>query len=139
MTAKELIKSIVDNAGFQLAQCVEGVDEAHADLKLHADSMSFRVTFAHLIECCHAALEHAEGRDYEWGTFKPQSAALAPLVEEWRAIRARATEVLVSDDEKLIKLAADYIGGHDYYHVGQLVTLRLSFEPTWNSYAIYGP
>lgn len=138
MTAKELLQSLVDNAGFQLSQCVEGVDEANADQKLHDDAMSFRVTFAHLIECCHAALEHAEGRDYAWGTFKATSTDFASLVEEWRAIRAKAAEVLMSDDEKLIKLGADYIAGHDYYHVGQLVTLRLSFEPTWNSYAIYG-
>lgn len=137
MTAKELIKTIVDDAGFQLSQCVEGVDEAHADLKVHDDAMSFRVTFAHLTECYHAAIEQAEGREYAWGTFKPQSAALAPLVAEWRALRARATDMLVSDDDKLIKIAADFIGGHDYYHVGQLVTLRLSFEPDWNYMSIY--
>ncbi|MCC7436008.1 MAG: DinB family protein [Methanoregulaceae archaeon] len=138
MTAKELLQSLVDNAGSQLEQCFNGVTEDQADLKLHEDSMSFRVTAAHLAECCVAVLEHVEGREHQWGTFKPKSAALAPLIEEWRELRAKAVAATVSDDDKLIKLATDYIVGHDYYHVGQLVTLRLSFDKAWNSYSIYG-
>lgn len=138
MTAKELLQSLVDNAGFQLTQCFSGVTEEQADLKLHDDSMSFRVTAAHLAECCFAVLEHVEGREHKWGTFEPKSAAFAPLVEEWQELRARAVAATVSEDEKLIGLATDYIVGHDFYHVGQLVALRLSFDKDWNSYSIYG-
>ena len=137
MTAKELIQSLVDNAGFQIEQCCAGITEEQADLKLHDDAMSFRVTMAHLCECCVAAVETAAGREHAWGTFEPKSAAFAPLMDEWRELRKAATEVVVSDDEKLIGLASDFIAGHDYYHVGQLVSLRVSFDKAWDSYSIY--
>lgn len=137
MTASELLTNLMTNSGSQLAACIQGVTEDQSDHKLHEDAMSFRVTLAHLCECCHAVLEHAAGREHEWGTFKPQSSAFAPLVEEWKGLREKAVAAVTSDDDKLIELGADYIVGHDYYHVGQLVTLRLSFEKEWNSYSIY--
>lgn len=137
MTAKELIQSLVDNAGFQIEQCCAGVTEEQADLKVHDDAMSFRVTIAHLCECYVAAVEIAAGREHAWGTFEPKSAAFAPLLDEWRQLRKAAAEVVVSDDDKLIAVGADFIVGHDYYHVGQLVTLRLSFDKDWNSLSIY--
>ena len=99
--------------------------------------MSFRVTIAHLCECYVAAVAIAAGREHAWGTFEPKSAALALLLDEWRELRQAAAEVVVSDDDKLISLGADFVVGHDYYHVGQLVTLRLSFDKDWNSLSIY--
>ena len=137
MTAKELIQSLVDNAGFQIEQCCAGITEEQADLKVHEDAMSFRVTIDHLCECCVAAVRSAAGREHAWGTFKANSTTFAALLEEWRELRKVATDALVSDDDKLIGIAADFIVGHDYYHVGQLVSLRITFDKGWDWYSIY--
>lgn len=137
MTAKELLNNLIQNAGFQVSQCCAGVTEEQADLKLNDDTMSFRVTIAHLCECYVAVQEAAAGKEHEWGTFTPRSSAFGPLLEEWNELRAQAKATVVSDDDKLIGLGSDFIVGHDYYHVGQLVSLRRSFDKEWNSYSIY--
>ncbi|MBW7928889.1 MAG: hypothetical protein H3C58_12580 [Fimbriimonadaceae bacterium] len=55
----------------------------------------------------------------------------ADAIAEMSALRNRA--IAVADE----KIAVEYIAVHDAYHVGQLVTLRLSVEPDWNYYSIY--
>ena len=41
------------------------------------------------------------------------------------------------DDEKTLRNAAAYITSHDFYHVGQMATFRLTHSPGWDAYSIY--
>ena len=43
-----------------------------------------------------------------------------------------------SASEEVVKHAFDYVALHDCYHVGQMCTLRLTLDPEWNAYSIYG-
>jgi hypothetical protein len=140
MTATDLIKDQLDDSGYQLAKVIDGMPESGFDHKLTDIAMTPREQIAHLCEAYECFSVNAGGGKYEWGTYTAETGDTAALTVEFSKQRQKAVSAALSDasDEK-IKLANDYIVGHDYYHVGQMCLSRLAVQPDWDSYTIYRP
>lgn len=139
MTAEQLIKKQLDHSGFQVEKVFEGLGEEFADKRAADKMMSPRETLEHLAECYVASQKSMAGEKHEWGSYKSQGGNLAELYTITKAERDRAVaSILAGDIEKGAEAATDYLILHDAYHVGQMCTNRLSFDPEWNAYAIYG-
>ncbi|HWD41163.1 MAG TPA: hypothetical protein VG944_20105 [Fimbriimonas sp.] len=137
MTAKELLQSQMNDVGGQLQRAVEGVTSEQASIKMHPEAMSVTEQLAHLSEVYQAVLTILAGGKHEWGSYVPPSTEIGALNESCFSLRKQAVEAVLAKEENL-QTGSDFIVGHDNYHVGQLVTTRLGFDPAWNSYAIYG-
>jgi uncharacterized damage-inducible protein DinB len=139
MTAKELLRYQLDDAQFQLEQVLAGLDGSHVDGKPVNTGMSMREMVVHLAEAYTATIKEAKGEKHEWGTFELPHESWQELVDTAFALRAEAVEAALSveDEEKGMKNAHAFLVGHDYYHVGQLATIRIATDSDWNSYSIY--
>lgn len=60
------------------------------------------------------------------------------MKDAWKALRAEAVAKLPDDDDAMVT-AAQYLVGHNYYHVGSIVTARLAVQPEWDAYVVYRP
>jgi len=136
MTAEEMLQSQIDDAGFQVRKTLEGFLEPAIDDKPFPGIMSVREQIAHLCEAYTAAKAHAVGESYSWGTLKVDVKTLPELKALFEKLRAEAIEAAWAAPDGM-SLLNDYILAHDYYHVGQLVLLRLYVDPDWNVYSIY--
>ena len=138
MDAKELFVHEFDDAGYQLSQVFAGLPEESWDAKVHPSAMSARETAAHLAEAYVACSKEVQGNEHEWGSYQPASAEpqglLGALTQERNAARAA---VLASADPHALKSGLAFTANHDYYHVGQMATLRLHLDPEWDAYCIY--
>ncbi len=140
MTASELSALYLDDSAYQVAKVFEGLDEAHADVKVSDGAMSPRETLIHLTDCVYAAQSSLAGEsEYAWGSYKPADTAMATLMNTFNDERGKAVEAVkaAGDDEKALKAAAAFIAGHEFYHVGQMASLRLKVTPDWDAYSIY--
>lgn len=139
MTAKELLRYQLDDAQFQLEQVVAGLDGSHVDGKPVNTGMSMREMLVHLAEAYTATLKESKGEKHEWGTFELPHESWQDLVSQVFALRAQAVEVVLAgeDEEKALKNGHAFLVGHDFYHVGQLATIRIATDSSWNPYAIY--
>ncbi len=131
MANASLLDRLLKTSGNQVLQTFNGLSDVHFDAKPLAHAMSPRETAEHLCDCYQAAIDVSEGREHPWGSTKMAATNPAEAMREMKSLRDRA--IAVASEE----VAVDYIALHDAYHVGQMVTLRLSVEPDWNSYAIY--
>jgi hypothetical protein len=141
MTAAALSESLMTTAGTQLEACVRDFPADHAQTPLVPEAMSATHMLQHLTEVYLATRHKLEtGNDWDWGSYRAPSDDFDAVRAVWGEERAKTVAALVAagDREDALHLASDFVVGHDYYHVGQLVTLRLHVEPSWNSYAIYG-
>lgn len=138
MTAADLLKDQLDDAGYQLTKVLEDMPEEALDKKLTPDCMSPREQVAHLCEAYEAFRINSAGGKYEWGTYKLDSPDTASLMKEFQSQRQGVVDqALKNPSEETIKHAHAYILGHDFYHVGQMCQARLAVQPDWNPYAIY--
>lgn len=140
MTTKELTKHAVMTGLSQLEGALKGLEAKDWGMKINEHTMSASEMVEHLIECRHACTKSFKGEQHEWGTFsagdKSPEGLMKSLREETEQAMKMYEEMEESDDNS--KHALDYLAMHDAYHVGQLVSLRLTLDPNWNSYAIYG-
>ena len=51
------------------------------------------------------------------------------------AARTEAVNTVLESGNFVV--GADFIVGHDAYHIGQLAQIRLALNPEWNAYSIY--
>jgi uncharacterized damage-inducible protein DinB len=138
MTANELCMYEVDMVGGQLRKAVEGMTDAEWDQTCDASSMSARETFVHLAECYVAAAKQLNGEEHEWGSYTVSDNSPAAALAAFEAERGKVVGMIRgSEDEKHLHTAVNFISQHDAYHVGQLCSMRLKFNPDWNAYAIY--
>jgi hypothetical protein len=138
MTATELLKDQLDDAGYQLTKVLEGMPEEALDKKLTPSSMSPREQVGHLCEAYEAFKVSAAGGKYEWGSYQPDNLETSLLVKELEAQRAKAVSAALNNpSDSTLKHAHEYILGHDYYHVGQMCLARLAVQTDWDPYAIY--
>ncbi len=131
MSDTTLLQYLLKTTSNQVLQTFNGLSEAHFDTKLVPHAMSPRETLEHLCDCYQNAIATSEGREPAWGAYKLVATTQADAIAEMSTLRNRA--ISVADE----KIAVEYIAVHDAYHVGQLVTLRLSVEPDWNYYSVY--
>jgi len=137
MTVKELLQSQIANAGYQLQKVSEGLTPEQAELKPHAGMMSFREQLSHLSEAYVATSKELRGEKHDWGTYHVEGGWDAVLADFQQTRATAAADVLSADDATAAKIGSDFMVGHDYYHVGQLASVRLAIDPSWNSYSIY--
>jgi uncharacterized damage-inducible protein DinB len=137
MTGWEVTRLCLDDAQKQLKAVLNGFDDSNADTRIDP-MMSARDMVAHLTECCIAAQKTARGEEHDWGSFEPTDPSFGRLLENLWVERDKATEALhAAGDDKSLKTCLAYLACHEFYHVGQLVALRLKVEPEWDWYAIY--
>lgn len=139
MTAQDLLKDQLDDAGYQLDKSLEGMSDHAMDQKATPTAMTPREQVAHLMEAYTAFNTSCEGGKHEWGSYQPSSMQMPALMEEFRSLRGKAVSKALEGDEARMKEAHAFIVGHDYYHVGQLCQARLAADPQWDPYSIYRP
>ena len=130
------LRALLDDAQYQLEQVVSGMTESQLDHRLAPTSMTPRETLVHVTECYVAGRAAGEGEEHEWGSYQAVGSDLPSLLEAYRTERAKAVQELVVADEGRIRVA-NWLIGHDHYHVGQLAATRLATDPEWDTFSIY--
>ena len=138
MTAIELLTYQLDDVGFQISKVLEGVKESDLDFKPVPTAMSIREQIEHLCEVYTAVEEESRGVEHAWGQFSVADKSWGNLTVVFASLRAKAVEVVsVPKDEKAYIAASGFMVGHEYYHIGQLASLRIATDPSWDPYSIY--
>lgn len=138
MTANELLNKQLEDVTYQLGKILEDVKESDVDFKVSDGSMSMRELLEHLCEVYTAVEEESRGIEHNWGTFAIDDKSWSNLMAQYKTLRAKAIELVSgATDEKGLVSASGYIIGHDFYHIGQLATLRIATDPSWDPYSIY--
>jgi len=138
MDAGELFTSQLDDAEYQLRQVFSGLPDGAWDEHLVPGTMSPRETAAHLAEAYVAGVKHFRGEEHDWGTYQPASTEPTQILDEMFQERDKLkAAALAAEDHTGLKTAIAYSASHDYYHIGQMCSLRLKVEPNWNPYSIY--
>lgn len=138
MDARDLASYVFEDAGFQLGQVLQGFPSPAFDQKLNDLEMTPKDTVVHLTEAYVAGQKQIKGARHSWGTYAATSDDQDALVETMKQERAafwNAAEE--SGDPTQYKTAMLYGSNHDYYHVGQLCTMRRAVDPAWDSDSIY--
>ncbi|MBL8069242.1 MAG: DinB family protein [Armatimonadetes bacterium] len=137
MDAKEFLAKQLDTTGYQLQAVFAGFPDGKWDERTCNEAMSAKETAEHLAECYVAFLDHCEGREHEWGSFKPASSDPEKIVAEMFELRAKAIATFMArNGDDVLGWASDYIVLHDPYHVGQMCSLRLELGE-FSPYSIY--
>ena len=127
-----------DDSAFQLGQVLDGWPVDAFDAKPFETAMSARVQIGHLAECYVALAAELTGTKYEWGSWATSTSAPEDAVVEMWDLRNKAIAIATTQDtEESIKLIASFVVAHDYYHIGQLSSIRIAVDPEWNPYSIY--
>jgi len=138
MTANELLNKQLDDVSYQLEKVLEGVKESDLDFKVSPTAMSMRELVEHLCEVYTCVEKESRGEKHSWGTFAIADKSWSNLLSEFNKTRAKALGIVsAAQEDKDILSANAYIVAHDYYHVGQLASIRLATDPTWDAYSIY--
>ena len=123
---------------YQLDKVLTGVSDADLDFKIAPTAMSIREIVEHLCEVYTAVETMSKGGEHAWGTFSIEDKSWANLTAQYKSLRAKALAIAhAASDDKAINSASDFLVGHDYYHIGQLASLRLATDSTWDPYSIY--
>lgn len=139
--SQSLAKKVLDTSGFQVSQVFAGLKDEDWQRRLLPDTMSPQEVILHLTECCKAALHRVtQESDFDgWGKTVMSGSTPEKWIEEFNACRAQAISAgLEEDSERNQEILMDLLSLHEAYHVGQLCTLRLQIDPSWNYYSIYG-
>ena len=138
MTATELLTIQLEDASYQIEKVLDGVDEAHLDIKLSPTSMSIRQSIEHLCEVYTAVDEESRGIKHAWGEYSIQYDSFDDLKSKFTSLRVRALGLVANPSNKEgFTLASEFMVAHEYYHVGQLASLRIATDSAWNPYSIY--
>ncbi len=139
MTASELMQAQIDMLTAQVEACYAGLGKNDFDREILPQMMRPSRMLDHLAECVHAFLAKKDGADYDqWGV-TGLTGTLEERMATYRELREQAKAGIAGrEDEKALIAASDFLTAHDAYHVGQLVTMRLTIDPEWNAYSIYG-
>jgi uncharacterized damage-inducible protein DinB len=137
MLASEFASSQAEDCLHQLSACFKDVNDEHATQKPVECMMSIRETALHLMEAYTAIEKAAKGEKHEWGSFSDPGGDFASLIEKFHTARAVAVAAALASMDTNQSLIKDYVIGHEYYHVGQLVSLRLMLDSNWDHYSIY--
>lgn len=136
MTAEELLRKQVDNAGYQLNQILNDFPESGVDIAPVAHMMTARQIAVHLCETYVAVKTLAQGGNHQWGSFIADAETWPELLASMTQLREDGLNAAFAASNG-VDILSDYVVGHDYYHVGQLVAARLAAEPNWDMYVIY--
>jgi len=135
MTDKELLRHQIDDAGYQLTKVFEGIEETSLDSRVTEKAMTPREVVAHLAEAYQATIAAAAGKEHQWGSYAPADSSWPAVWNEMMGLRERAAEAILESGK--VTDGNAFIVAHDYYHVGQICSLRLIKDPEWDAYSIY--
>ena len=138
MTANELLKFQLDDVTYQLEKVLGGVQESTIDFKVAPTALSIREQVEHLCEVYTAVEEGSRGVDHAWGEFSIEDKSWSNLTTQFNTLRAQAIGIVAdAEDTSTITQSSGFMVGHEYYHIGQLATLRIATDPAWDPYSIY--
>ncbi len=137
MTANEITSAVFHMTGSQVEGVLKDWPSDQWEARINDQTMSAKEMVAHLTECYIAFQKSTKGESHEWGSYVPADSSVEGLLAAMRSERAASGALLEAATDDHLKEAFMYIHTHDTYHVGQLVSLRLTLNPEWNSYAIY--
>ena len=137
MTGQEFAEILLDESDYQFLACLNGVSEENFNTKAISQMMSMRECVEHMIDCCIASQRLAAGEKYEWGSFHMPDASMLDLIERYKRERVKAAHIALDHLESKPSFAKDFLIAHEFYHVGQLSTLRSSLDPDWDMHSIY--
>ncbi len=138
MTGQEAISNLLDTAKYQLTMVLKDLPQDIKDNSLHSDNMSFSASVGHLCEVYTAILSMSRGESHSWGSYAVPTSDWDELCELMFSLRQESIDASFAlPDEAGLATLCDYAIAHDFYHIGQLSTLRIAGEPSWNSYSIY--
>jgi hypothetical protein len=137
MTALELTQWQLEHTGRQLEKALEGLNDEGFSHRSSKSAMSPAEVVEHLCECYSAMSKSCDGEEHEWGTFSIEDKSPANLLAQLRLIRSEALAKLANANDDQLKSAFLYGTEHDAYHIGQLCTVRIELDPSWNPYSIY--
>src|SRR5689334_445661 len=98
MTATELLKDQLEDAGYQLSKVLEGMPEKGLDHKITPEAMTPREQVAHLCEAYEAYKVNGKGGKYEWGSYSAPSTDTAALNAEFAKQRLAAVDQALADE-----------------------------------------
>lgn len=137
MDAKQFLSFQLEDAGYQLAKCYEGISDAVLDAKV-ADGMTPREAYEHLGDAYRAYVATLAGEKYEWGSFRCADRSWAGMWREVSEARNQAVAAaMAAEGDDALKMANAYLLGHEYYHVGQVCLVRIANDPDFDPYSIY--
>jgi uncharacterized damage-inducible protein DinB len=138
MDIKKIIAMCLENTGYQLEKCFEGMREDTLDLRICPTTRTPREHMIHLCDVYNGYLKAAAGEEYEWGSFEPSDTSFEGLKKTLQQLRGQAVEqALKAKNEQAVADAFDYIQAHECYHIGQICLTRIQNEPDWDPYSIY--
>lgn len=134
MEAQELFLSILDDAEFQLKAVFADFPPEHWETKVIDQSLSAKDTMMHLAEAYLASKKMLMGEEHQWGSYEPES---TDLMGTMLALRNEVKNMAIGKGSSSFLKILEYTANHDFYHVGQMCTLRLHIDSEWNAYSIY--
>ncbi len=137
MTGKDFAAVLIDESGYQLNACLAGVTDESFAAKPLGPVLSVRECFEHLTECCLAVQTVFAGEKFSWGTYRFPEGAMDELISIFNAERERAVAIAMDNFDEKPDYAKEYIIAHEFYHVGQLVAIRLALNDGFEPYSIY--
>ena len=138
MTAKELLIAQIDAVTYQIEKVLENLTEEQLDKRLDPSSQTIREQVEHLCEVYTAVDTIFQGKQHSWGQYSVEDKSWGNLTTLCWTLRAKAIEwVTSSDDDKTLNRGSDFIVGHDNYHVGQIASIRIATDSTWDPFSIY--
>lgn len=99
--------------------------------------MSIRAQVVHVAEAYLAIEAGSKGEKYEWGSYGDPGGSFESVVATVNGLRENAVSIALEHLEEHPEYARDYLAAHDYYHVGQLVSLRSALDKEFNPFSIY--
>lgn len=138
MTITDFVTSQLADTHLQVTKVFEDMPTEAWDKSVTPLSMTPRETMIHLCDCCQAFLSE-DPSAYEWGSFDGDGISNEDIVSKYDELRSKCVDkVNMTGNDEVLKGASAYIALHEAYHVGQMASLRLSVDPNWNAYSIYG-
>jgi uncharacterized damage-inducible protein DinB len=136
--ANNVMQKVLEYSGHQLFGVLKGFPENAMDVRPTPQAMTPRETLEHLCDVYASYVALADGKPYEYGSFRAPDRSTPALIDLVRSMREQAVQKALSATEnKPVSAGVDYIALHDAYHVGQLALARMSAEPDWDPYSIY--
>ena len=138
MNAIKLLSHQLEDTTFQITKVLEGVKESDLDFKIGPTTQSIRGLIEHLCEVYTAVEEESRGEHHKWGSYSIEDKSWGNLINTFTTLRSRAIELVSSpESEQQLFSASDFMVGHEYYHVGQLASIRIATDPEWDPFSIY--
>ena len=90
-----------------------------------------------MTECCLAVQAVFAEEKFSWGTYHYPDGTMSELIDIFDAERVKAVAIALDNFDAKHDYAKEYIIAHEFYHVGQMVSVRLALNDGFEPYSIY--